>query len=730
MNDKHQQNAESVENKRSQAYAELLSALKLDSGGKRERGRQQSPLQQVLSSLRIPVNLRNSFRYETSQVIGKLDQVELSDSFEETLYRVGVLYRRIQLEDQWWRKAAGPHLGSLDDGTTVALLPRFTNGYYYVEPNSGKRIHVNQKTASRISSQAICFYRSLPSKALRLKDMFSFLWNSISSGDLIWIFFATGGVTLLALLLPQIYQFIFDNTIPGRRTADILPLTALLLGLVLGSVCFTVSRNLIVNRMTDKLEISLRSAMQSRLLSLDVSFYKQFSTGDLLERSETLANLLTTIMNVGFTSGLSAVFSLTFLTQMAKFGPNLIAPGFFIVFLAAVLIAGTVVLQSVRVRKQMEQTTKLNGLVYAVFGGIQKIKLAGAESRIFLKWADQYAAAAKWKYNPPVFFKISSTLSTSVLFLGTIILYQLAAEHSVSQSDYIAFSVAYGAVSSALLSISGITAQLADIKGQLKLIQPILDAVPEITEVKRKVSHLNGAIDISNLSFRYEEDLPNVLDDFSLRISPGEYIAVVGKSGCGKSTLLRLLIGFEQAQAGAIYYDEMDLAALDLRSLRQRIGVCLQDGKLFSGDIFSNIVVTAPWSTMQEAWEAARLAGMEEDIENMPMGMLTHISEGSGDISGGQLQRILIARAIVSRPSILLFDEATSALDNIAQQIVSDHLTKLGCTRIVIAHRLSTVKDCDRIILMEDGRIKEEGCFEEMMEKKGAFYEFAKRQLG
>ena len=177
-----------------------------------------------------------------------------------------------------------------------------------------------------------------------------------------------------------------------------------------------------------------------------------------------------------------------------------------------------------------------------------------------------------------------------------------------------------------------------------------------------------------------------------------------------------------------MYYDGQDLKSLDVRSIRQHMGVVLQNGKLFAGDIFSNIIIAAPWSTLDDAWEAARVAGMEEDIKAMPMGMHTIISEGSGGISGGQRQRLLIARAICSKPKILFFDEATSALDNITQKHVADSLAGLGCTRLVIAHRLSTVINCDRILVMDRGRIVEEGTFDELMEKQALFYEFAQRQ--
>jgi ABC-type bacteriocin/lantibiotic exporter with double-glycine peptidase domain len=223
--------------------------------------------------------------------------------------------------------------------------------------------------------------------------------------------------------------------------------------------------------------------------------------------------------------------------------------------------------------------------------------------------------------------------------------------------------------------------------------------------------------------------MPPVIKKLSLKIDPGQYVAIVGETGCGKSTLMRLMLGFETPQKGSVYYDGKDLKRIDLKSLRQKIGAVMQNGKIFPGDIYSNIVLTSPQLTMEEAWEAAEIAGIAGDIKEMPMGMNTLISEGQGGISGGQKQRLLIARAVASKPDILIFDEATSALDNITQKKISDALDEMKCTRIVIAHRLSTIRHCDRIVLIKDGKIAEDGTFEELMAIKGDFADLVSRQL-
>ena len=283
-------------------------------------------------------------------------------------------------------------------------------------------------------------------------------------------------------------------------------------------------------------------------------------------------------------------------------------------------------------------------------------------------------------------------------------------------------------VSGAFQALSSAALTVAQIKPVMEMLRPVLDEVPEISGDKQVVTRLSGGIELNNVQFRYNDSMPYVIDNLSLKVRPGEYVAIVGATGCGKSTLMRLLLGFELPEKGAVYYDGKDLAKIDLKSLRRRIGVVLQDGKLFSGDIFSNIVISAPWLTLDDAWEAAEMSGIAADIRRMPMGMHTVISEGGGGISGGQRQRLLVARAIAPKPKILMFDEATSALDNLTQKQVSEALDNLKCTRIVIAHRLSTIRQCDRIIVLQDGKIIEDGKYTELLELNGYFAQLVARQ--
>ncbi|MBC5647693.1 NHLP bacteriocin export ABC transporter permease/ATPase subunit [Christensenella tenuis] len=656
---------------------------------------------------------------------------EITDKRERLEYVLrpsGVMYRTVRLDGDWWKTVTGPMLGTLEDGTPVALIPTLFNGYVYYDAE-GNRIAVNRKTARKIQAKAISFTRSLPLRPIRLRDFLKFLLEELSPGDILWVLFASLCAGLLGMVLPYINQLIFDRIIPIGMAENILPAAALLAGATVGGLLFGISRSLVLARLSDKIILAARSASMARIMSLPPSFFKEYSAGDLAQRVNGMDRIAKTLSGTVLTTGLTAIFSFVYIFQMVSFSPQLVAPGMLMICASVAVLTAVMLVQARVEKKRVTLNAKTNGLIYGLYKGIQKIKIAGAEKRAFSKWAKAYAEIGTVRFRPPLFLILSGALTGAVSLGGTILLYYVAGTSGISQSDYIAFSTAYGAISSALVALAGVAPELAKIGPQIEIIQPVFDAQPEVDMQKKQPAALHGEIDISNVSFRYTEDMPLILDNFSLHIRQGEYVGIVGKSGCGKSTLLRLLIGFEQPESGAIYYDGNDMETLDLRWLRQKTGVVLQDGKLMNGDIFSNIIVTAPWSTMDDAWEAARLAGIAEDIEKMPMGMMTVIGEDGHGLSGGQKQRLLIARALVGKPGILLFDEATSALDNLVQDMVAENIARIGCTRIAVAHRLSTVRQCDRIIMIDGGRIAEEGSYEELMEKRGLFYEFAVRQI-
>ncbi len=652
-----------------------------------------------------------------------------NEQLEYLLRPHGITRRTVTLSKGWYKDAIGAMLGiRKSDGMVVALIPTGFSGYRYRDMETGKHVKINGKNQELFEEEAIAFYKPLPLKELGISDLMRYILGTLSPADFVMAGASALAVTLIGMLSPKLNNLLFSRVIEDGSTQILLAITVFMICVTLSSLLINGVKSLIIARINIKMGISVQAAVMSRLMSLPAGFFKNYSSGELSARAQCINSLCEMLVSAVLTTGLTSVFSLVYISQIFVYAPALVIPSLFIMLATVAFTVISALVQMKVSKKKMELSSKESGMSYALISGVQKIKLSGAEMRAFARWGNLYAEGARLAYNPPMFLKINSVISSAISLAGTLMMYWVAVSSGVSVADYYAFNTAYGMVSGAFISLAGIALTVAQIKPIMDMVEPVLKAVPEISEGKQMITRLSGSIELDNVSFRYNENMPLVIDDLSLKIRPGQYVAIVGATGCGKSTLLRLMLGFESPQKGAIYVDGKDIAAVDLKSLRRNIGVVMQNGKLFTGDIFSNIIISAPWLTMDEAWHAAELSGIAEDIRRMPMGMHTMISEGSGGISGGQRQRLMIARAIAPKPSVLMFDEATSALDNLTQKTVSESLDSLKCTRIVIAHRLSTIKQCDRILVLDKGKIIEDGTYGELIQGGGFFAELVARQ--
>ncbi len=668
-------------------------------------------------------------KFYNAKVIEIPDKLEdMNEQLEYMLRPTGIMRRTVDLTGKWWTSAVGAFLAQTKSGDTVALIPDGGKRYSFFDYETGKRIRVTEKTADLLERQAFCFYKPFPLRKLKLMDISKFILSTLSRSDILYIIFMSLLVQVVGMILPFVNKLLYGGIIPIGKVSLLLPFACLLIGMTVSQTLIRIVNKLVSARISMKMNVSIQAATMSRIISLPANFFSKYSSGDLSSRVEGMQHISLMLSEMFFGLGLSTLCSFVYIFQMNQYAPQLVIPAIILVIVQLALnIISTLMLIKLN-RKKTNIKIRLTSLIYSLFSGVQKIKLSGAERRAFSKWASTYKEGAEIDYNPPMLIKVLPMISTVISMVGMIVLYFIAGTTNVSLSSFIAFNTAYSFVSGALMSLAPLFTKVSEMKPIIEVVQPLLDAEPEVSENKQIITNLSGAIELNNISFKYDDDGPLVLDNISLKIEPGQYIAIVGKTGCGKSTLMRLMLGFESTKNGAVYYDGQDINTLDLKSLRQHIGAVMQNGKLFQGDIFSNIIIAAPWLTLNDAWEAARLAGIEQDIKDMPMGMHTLISEGSGGVSGGQKQRLMIARAIAPKPSVLMFDEATSALDNITQKQISESLDSLKSTRIVIAHRLSTIKNCDRIIVIDGGKIIEDGTFDELINKKGYFAELVKRQ--
>ncbi len=657
------------------------------------------------------------------------DIQDLNDQLEFMLRPVGIMTREVYLEKGWHKDASGPMLAFFKKNRQAcALIPSKRGGYEFFDEKEGRQVHISDKEEALFDEDAIVFYRPLPQRSLNFKDVLRFHWESHTTSDRMRFLIFLALATLIQMFIPRVTKIIFSTLVYSDSISLFFGVAVFLISMSISSVMFTSLKNLVVSRINNRNSMAFESALVMRLMLLPVNFFRKNNAGLLSSRMYGCRQFSILLGNLVYSSVLTSVFSLVYIGQIIHYAPQLAPIAVIIIVLKLALYVVYGVVASKVKQKQLLAENQEDSLAYSSIFGIQKIKLVGAEKRVYGQWANAFEKSADALFRPPLFLIFSPVLINAVSIIGVIFIYSKALSCGVSLSDYYAFNSAFGLVTGAIAALSVLVNSLTRIRPLYAQIQPILETSPEVDSAKKLVSSLKGGIKLEDVCFRYDPTMPNIVDHLNLNIEPGEYLAIVGRTGCGKSTVMRLLLGFEKPDSGLITYDGADLQTLDLRSLRKKIGVVLQDGKLFNGDIYSNIVISAPWLTEEEAWEAAKMAGLEDDIKNMPMGMHTMINGNSGGVSGGQRQRIMIARAIASKPKILLFDEATSALDNVTQKIVSDSLSKLNCTRIVIAHRLSTIKQCDRIIMLGGGHILEDGTYDELMALNGEFADMVSRQ--
>jgi ATP-binding cassette subfamily C protein len=679
--------------------------------------------------------------------------------------------RRVLLAGAWWEADAGPLLAFRQAGrqagdatghatghatgdaagggarVPVALLPRAVGGYELWGAD-GRRERVTEEVNAQLDPQAYSFYRPFPNAALGVGDVLRFAVRG--SGRDLALVAALGTVGgLLGMAVPLASQALFDVAVPSADRPLLLQLTVALVAIGVSAAAFELTRAMALLRVEGRMGAVTQAALWDRLLALPLGFFRSYTAGDLAVRAMSIDAIRQTLTG-SITAGLIGVafsvfnfglmFSLS--TTLAWRGAALIA------FSLAVTLASAYV-QLRAQRAIVELRARTSGTLLQFLTSITKLRAAAAEMRAFSIWAAGFAAQRREQYRVGVTRNLYATFNAVFPIVASVVIFAavgmpgegaqaapgLAGAAGVPPvppplrtGEFIAFLSAFGACLSATLAAGSSLVSALAVVPMYEQARPILTATPEITAARRDPGALHGDVDVQRVVFRYRPDAPAVLRGVSFQVQRGEHVALVGPSGSGKSTLIRLLLGFESPESGAIYLDGQDIAGLDAHAVRRQIGVVLQNGRVSAGDIYTNIVGSS-LATVEQAWEAAEMAGLADDVREMPMGMHTVIGEGAGTLSGGQRQRLMIARALVHRPRIILFDEATSALDNRTQAVVTESLARLHVTRIIVAHRVSTVMGADRILVLAGGEVVQSGTYDELLRAPGLFAELSRRQL-
>ena len=636
--------------------------------------------------------------------------------------------REVVLDVNWQKSDCGVLIAKKDNHYIVCYP---VGGKYRVfDQTTGRDQVLNKEMLGKIEPKAWSVRRTLPKHALKKKDIISFVRKSFYKRDVTYLIIFGVLSTLIGILQPKLNQLIYDDYIPMGEVNVLIQVCMVIATCMIGNVFITIVKQLLEYRIPSRAEYELQDAVYWRLFQLPESFFRKYDSADLGKRAAGVGQQANQITSLIVGNGLILVLSLFYLIQMFTYSWTLALVGILMIAVLCVIIFFLTKRTIKNEIKIQEYDGEATGKLYQFLGGVDKIRMAGAEERAILEYTMPVAQAKKELIRENHISGFSSVLIDAGPTIFAMVLYymMIKSKLNLSVGSFMAFNTAFGSFSGAALGFIMAWTQYLQLKPEMKRVAPILKTPIEDDEEKDVVEQLDGDILVDHVTFGYNDDRM-VLKDLSLHIHPGEYVALVGASGCGKSTLLKLLLGFEKPRTGRICYSGKDINGIDKHSLRKNIGVVLQNGKMIAGSIYENITIAANKPTMDEVKAVIQDVGLKEDIDAMPMGIHTIVNESGGTISGGQQQRVLIARAIMSNPAILFFDEATSALDNLTQAKVCESLEKRHMTRLVIAHRLSTVENCDRIIVLDQGNIVEEGNFAQLMEHRGLFYQMAIRQI-
>ncbi|MGO9241945.1 MAG: NHLP bacteriocin export ABC transporter permease/ATPase subunit [Bryobacteraceae bacterium] len=696
----------------------------------------------ALEGSRLLVALRAIGRVQGITIRPAVDDGSRHSYLSAIAQRSGFRTRMVVLSGPWWEQENGPLLGFLKEGNQpVALLPAHPGvfgepRYELFDPADGSRRRVDAETAFSLEPRGYVLYRSFP-RDRRTMALIRFAlennWRDLRTIVLAGIF-----AMALGLVAPQATSVLIDQAIPDADRNMVWQLALAMLASAVGAMLFLLTQSLATLRVQSALYTELQSGVWDYLLKLRPAFFRRHTAGDLSARAYALTRMEQILSTEALRALFAGVASFVTLVLMfyydLKLGSIALASGLVVIGWLAIRMGRLSRLQA----RVQEVDGILSGMVLQLINAVSKLRVAGAERRAFAHWTREYSRKQTLSLRVQELkdeIRLVN-LTVPVLALAFSFLYMLgpgvptargADGAALPLGTFLAFIAAQTLFLTSLTQASDVLAGMVVAYNLWNRVRGILEETPEVDTSKSSVGRLHGRIDIEHATFRYRHDGPLTLDGVTIHATPGQCIALTGPSGSGKSTILNLLLHFETPMSGAIYLDGHELSSLDITAVRRQIGVVTQDGKIMSGSIFENIA-SGGFCTMEQAWEAARAAGLAEDIENMPMGMHTVISEGGGNISGGQRQRLLIARALVRNPSIVVFDEATSALDNRTQAIVTASLNRLKVTRILVAHRLSTIRQADRIYVIEAGRVVQQGSYDELMTQEGLFARLVQRQ--
>ena len=655
-------------------------------------------------------------------------------SLVEVLDASAVRARRVRLraEDRWWNGDSNAMLGfRAADGQPVALLPGKFGRYREIDPVSKRSVRIAADRANTLGEEAWMFYRPLPSENVKPSDLLGIALHG-SAADLVRLVISGLPGGLIKLLPALALGYAANEITAGGSVGAIYSVAVALAAFGLLGALLHLFQSTAMMRLEGRSASRAEAAFWDRLMRLPTSILHRHSTGDLAMSGMTFQNLRDGLQGVVADSLLSIIFLLPVFGIIFFYNTTLglITLAFSLASLLITVALG--LLQIAPYGRMISATRRVTGRLFQIVGGFTKLRVENAEGSAFAIWARDYREQKRAELELGAFEGHSRAFGAALPFLaGGVLLFAVAAvsDRDILVGDFLVVYIVFIVFQSAIARLGESFGTIAAMLPAFNQMRPLLAAVPETETEGEPVEYLGGEILFDRVSFRYDPDGPLILDDVTIHARPGEFVAIAGESGAGKSTLFRLALGIDRPTAGAVYYDGRDLRHLNLKQVRRKIGAVPQSVGLHPMDIWDNLVSHHEEVVTEDVWAATRVAVVENEIKGMPMGMMTMVGTSGAVLSGGESQRVTIARSVIGSPRIMLFDEATNWLDNENQAKVMQNLTALTSTRVVIAHRLSTLQQADRIYVLQAGKVAQSGSFEELMEAEGVFRNLIKRQI-
>ena len=684
--------------------------------------------------------------HEALRVVGDYEGIEFQfpeadpddgtgDPVVEIAFSSRVRARAVRLEStkRWWFGDNSALLGfHNENGSPIALLPGRFGRYKLRDPATRKTTTVSRSMAGKLHKYAWMFNRPLPDRPVKAKDAFKLFANKIGSES---IRYALCGLVagLISFAPAAMMAIVVDWLVPARSDAFLWAAIGTLTLLAAVGVLVQLLQNTTLLHVEGRGTARLTAAIWDRLLRLKRDDLRGFKAGEVSQRAFAVQALRESLSGVVSSTVSSILFLLPILGLLFLYDATLATTSLALGILGLIVVASFGFRQVAWQRRYQDAQQTLAGNMFQFVSGIEKLRATGAESSVFAFWVRGYLDKKQAEIKVERLNALATAVTGSLPMFAAACLFAvvLLRPGPVEVGAFLAVFAASMIFFSAVTRLGGSVGAVASLIPAYQQLKPLFD--PSIrTRTSANVApirRIQGEVRLDHVTFSYEEDGPPVLRDVSLHVRAGEFVAIVGESGSGKSSLLRLILGLEKPSTGAVYFDERNLLYLDDLALRRQIGVVMQNGSLQPGTILQNIVGINTEASVEEAWSAARKASLADDIGAMEMGMYTPVGEHTGLFSGGQVQRILIAAALVRNPSVILLDEATNWLDNKSQAEVMRSIAEIAATRIVVAHRLSTIKNADRIYVLSRGQVAQTGTFEELAATPGTFRDLVARQV-